>query len=125
MRSVFFTLVLGFIFTVGSSQKDSLSIMWQEYGDGNISLQQLIRWKLTDTTAQSSDTMCIERGHVIGDGAWTTLMYCPPYLIETDTSTILVYPGCNYNSFDCLRCGKYVEEKEKERREVIWKKDSK
>jgi hypothetical protein len=66
--------------------------------------------------------ICAERGHVSGGLFMVTGMYCTPYLIETDSTTIIVYPACNYETFICLRCGKKVTRLEKERRVVIWSK---
>lgn len=67
--------------------------------------------------------MCKERGHISGGVVMKTLMYCEPYTIDTDSTTIMVYPACNYESFICKRCGKYVSQLEKERRVVIWRKE--
>ena len=67
--------------------------------------------------------MCVERGHVSGDMVLKTLMYCSPYIEETDSTTYLVYPACNWESYTCLRCGKYITELEKEVRMLIWKKE--
>lgn len=73
-----------------------------------------------DTTVNK---MCLERGHVSGGVIMKTAMYCTPYSIDTDSTTIMVYPACNYESFTCKRCGKYVSQLEKERRVVIWRKE--
>jgi len=72
-----------------------------------------------DTTINK---MCLERGHVSSGVVSSTLMYCPPYTIDTDSTTIQVYPACNWISFTCKRCGKPVSELEPERRVVIWRK---
>ena len=69
-----------------------------------------------------TDTICVQRGHVQPDVVGTTLLYCPPYLIESDTITIKVYPSCNLLMYTCLRCDKYIEEYEEEQRVVIWRK---
>lgn len=73
-----------------------------------------------DTTVNK---MCQERGHISGSLIMKTLMYCEPYTIDTDSTAIMVYPACNYESFTCKRCGKYVSQSEKERRVVIWRKE--
>lgn len=73
-----------------------------------------------DTTI---NPICKVRGHVCGGVVSTTAMYCEPYTIDTDSTTIRVYPSCNWISYKCARCGQYVSEKEKERREVIWRKE--
>lgn len=70
-----------------------------------------------DTTANK---LCLERGHVLGDVIMRTAMYCSPYVIDTDSTTVMVYPACNYESFTCKRCGKYVSRLEKERRVIVW-----
>lgn len=72
-----------------------------------------------DTTVNK---MCAERGHVSSGVIMSTAMYCPPYTIDTDSTTIQVYPACNWISFTCKRCGKSVSEREQERRVVIWRK---
>ena len=67
--------------------------------------------------------ICLERGHVKGGIVMTTDMYCPPYLVENDSISYMVYPACNYESFTCKRCGKHVSQLEKERRVVLWRKE--
>ena len=67
--------------------------------------------------------ICIERGHVMGGMCETTLMYCEPYLEETDSTTIKVYPGCNWITCNCQRCNKEIVEKERDQRVVIWRKE--
>lgn len=69
--------------------------------------------------------ICKERGHVHGGSSFTTLAYCEPYLIETDSTTIRVYPSCNVVTSSCMRCGDLISEKEKEIREIIWRKNKK
>jgi hypothetical protein len=73
-----------------------------------------------DTTVNK---ICLERGHVSVGVIMKTAMYCTPYSIDTDSTTVMVYPACNYESFTCKRCGKYVSQLEKERRVVIWRKE--
>ena len=84
------------------------------------SFSQKIDTVKIDTTVNK---ICIERGHVSGGVVMKTLMYCAPYSIDTDSTTIMVYPACNYESFTCKRCGKAVSQLEKERRVVIWRKE--
>ena len=67
--------------------------------------------------------LCQERGHISSGLIMATAMYCPPYYIDTDTTTVIVYPACNTETFTCQRCGKQVIQKEEERRVVIWRKD--
>jgi len=75
----------------------------------------------TGAKAQT-DSICLQRGHV-NEGYYSTKMaYCKPYLIESDTVTIQVYPSCNEIKYNCMRCKKNVTEKEKESRIVIWRK---
>ncbi len=69
------------------------------------------------------DSICIERGHVISGIFSETLMYCPPYIIDTDSITIQVYPSCNWRTYKCARCKKQITEREPERRIVIWRKE--
>jgi hypothetical protein len=77
---------------------------------------------LFSITAFSQD-LCAERGHVQSGMVSVTGMYCPPYLIETDSTTVKVYPSCNEYKYVCLRCDQLVIESEPERREVIWRKE--
>lgn len=69
--------------------------------------------------------ICKERGHVCAGAFSSTLAYCPPYLVETDSTSVMVYPACNAISYGCARCGKAVSEMEKEKRVVIWRKKDK
>jgi len=85
-----------------------------------ISLISLVGYGQNDTIVNK---ICQERGHVSGGYVMKTLMYCQPYIVETDSTTIMVYPACNWESYTCIRCGKYVTEKEKEQRVVIWRKE--
>ena len=73
-------------------------------------------------TVDSINKVCAERGHVKGNDMESTLVYSEPYVVDTDSTTVIVYLGGNRISYTCLRCGKRVVEYEKERREVIWKK---
>jgi hypothetical protein len=73
-----------------------------------------------DSTANK---ICKERGHVSGGVVSKTLMYCPSYLVENDSISYVVYPACNYIKYNCMRCGKLVEELEEERKVVIWRKE--
>ena len=66
--------------------------------------------------------ICVERGHVKSGLTMSTSMYCPPYIIDTDSTTIQIYPACNWIYFTCKRCGKSVSEREAERRVVVWRK---
>jgi hypothetical protein len=68
--------------------------------------------------------ICEERGHLPGGFITKTLAYCPPYQIDYDDSTVMVYPACNSITYTCSRCGERVSEREKERRVLIWKKKS-
>lgn len=70
-----------------------------------------------------SPSVCDIKGHVSNGIGSVTLAYCEPYLIDTDTCTIMVYPSCNYMTYSCLRCEKIITEKIPERRVVIWRKE--
>lgn len=72
----------------------------------------------TDTTINK---ICINRGHVASKVISTTSMYCESYVIDTDSTTIIVQPSCNFEWFKCKRCGKQVAQKEKEQRIIIYK----
>ena len=72
--------------------------------------------------SQINDQVCERRGHLSSGVVMVTDAYCPPYYIDTDSTTILVYPSCNSETFICKRCGKYVTQPEKEKRVIIWRK---
>lgn len=72
-----------------------------------------------DTTISN---LCKERGHVCSDIISSTEMYCPSYIIDTDSTTIEVFPACNYITYICKRCRKEITERNKERKVVLWKK---
>ena len=67
------------------------------------------------------DTICAERGHVLAGIAFITAVNCPPYFIDTDSTTVVVYPSCNTIQYNCERCGKKIIEAEKEIKKTIWK----
>ncbi len=95
------------------------------YSFGQINIRDLYKNSqiIYDTlNVDSIYKVCEERGHVPGNGCVTTAMYCPPYLIETDSTTIKVYPKCNSMTCTCIRCGKEITYQEEEYREVIWRK---
>jgi hypothetical protein len=77
-------------------------------------------WKATQDTVVNK--ICAERGHVPAGTMFTTCVYCPPYHIDTDSTTIIVYPACNSSSGTCSRCKNYYSVLGKEYRETIWKK---
>lgn len=66
---------------------------------------------------------CLERGHISNGVIMKTLMYCESYIIDTDNTTIRIFPACNYESYICSRCRKYISELEREQRVVIWRKN--
>ena len=67
---------------------------------------------------------CERRGHVPGGNIMETLIYCPDYIIDYADSTVLVTPSCNWITYKCKRCGEIIEEKEKEIRTVIWRREN-
>lgn len=69
------------------------------------------------------DSICMERGHVSTGSVTSTLAYCPPYTIDTDSTTITVFPACNSYSYTCQRCRRSITEYEKESRIVTWRKE--
>jgi hypothetical protein len=73
-----------------------------------------------DTTVNKT---YLEPWHVKGGVVMTTDMYCPPYLVENDSISYMVYPACNYITYTCQRCKKLIKEQESERRVVIWRKE--
>lgn len=68
---------------------------------------------------------CKERGHVQGGVGSSTSMYCPSYVIDTDSNSIRVYPKCNTTQYICERCNKSVIEGESEERVIIWQRPKK
>lgn len=100
----------------------------------DIKLSTLQNWEETDTSSYQIvskytlkqqlvyDSICKVRGHVPGGTCTTTAAYCPPYLVENDTISYMVYPACNYIRYTCQRCGQYISEREKETITVIWRK---
>ena len=73
-----------------------------------------------DTTINN---LCKERGHILTELNASTSMYCPSYIIDTDSTTIEVFPACNWVTYVCKRCGQEISERNKERRVVLWKKE--
>lgn len=68
-------------------------------------------------------TLCIERGHIPGHTYSTTLMHCPPYIVDTDSTTIKVIPCCNASHSNCARCGATFFHPCEERRIVLWRRE--
>jgi len=86
-----------------------------DFGDKNNLL-----WD-TDTIP---NPICEERGHVQGEGmVMSTLMYNQPYVIDTDSTTVLVQPDSNHYTFRCARCGQLVTVVGRETRTIIWRKE--
>lgn len=103
-----------------------LAFSYSSFGQSNTLTSISEKSDTIDVVAKVDTTVnpiCKVRGHVSGGMVSTTCLYCEPYTIDTDSSTIKVYPACNWISYTCARCGEYVSEKEKERREVIWRKE--
>ena len=75
-----------------------------------------------DTAYWDDFNLCKERGHVKGEVIMITDAYCPPYLTENDSVSIMIYPGCNTITYTCQRCGKIISEPEKEIKVIIWKR---
>jgi hypothetical protein len=74
----------------------------------------------TIDTANVVNVICFYRGHVMGDIYSSTDMYCHPYLDENSVRGYIVYPSCNVLTYNCIRCGDSVREREKERRVLLW-----
>jgi len=91
-------------------------------GSNNISIGNGTNSIAIGRSALDLKSVCEERGHIMPDVVMTTLMYCESYTIDTDSTTILVHPACNYNRYTCNRCGEWVDEQQKERRKIIYKK---
>jgi len=85
----------------------------------SINLFPMENIKLT-SDGKDSTALCQERGHVKGGVMESTMMKAKPYILETDSSTVLITPGVNTITYTCLRCGERVKEKEKETRQILW-----
>lgn len=88
-----------------------------------ITLFLVAGWAFANGQDTITNPLCKERGHVSGGSGTITAMYCGDYLIETDSTTIRVFPACNYYTSYCMRCGHKIVEQEKETRTVIWRKE--
>jgi hypothetical protein len=99
---------------------DTISTLSGIWGDANFTFGGDSLTQMIDT---SKNEICKERGHVCSGVMSSTAMYCFPYIIESDTATIQVYPACNYITYFCARCGKVITEQEPEGRYVIWRKE--
>jgi hypothetical protein len=98
-----------------------LSIMG--FGQDTLQTSNLIYQEVIETADSNAFKLCEKRGHVRSGVYSSTLLYCPSYIIDTDSTTIEVFPSCNWIGYTCSRCGKQISEREKERRIVIWKRD--
>lgn len=68
-----------------------------------------------------ADSLCKKYGHIQGDNTQSTSLFCPSYIIETDSTTEIIYPACNSLIYTCKRCSNLVTEMEKERKFIIKK----
>jgi hypothetical protein len=66
---------------------------------------------------------CLQRGHIKPEVFQMTSLDCGAYIEDTDTTTIMVYPGCNWITYTCVRCGRDIKEKEPTTRITIWRKE--
>jgi len=110
-------IILAFLPTLSFGQYDLI-------GKYSIDSINIASYYSVDTLLLSNiDTthLCNERGHV-KIAYSSTSMYCEPYLEDTDSTSVLVYPACNIIEYYCLRCGEHIKELEKEERVVLWKK---
>jgi len=91
-------------------------------------MRWIIIFLISFTIAQDYNTLedrsyiCKERGHVMTGVMFTTAMYCPPYVIDEDGVSYMVYPACNSTTYTCGRCGKEITETGEETRVIIWEK---
>lgn len=76
----------------------------------------------TSKQIDSLKKVCVERGHIKSGIFSSTLVYCEPVIIDTDSTTVVIYPACNETTYICGRCGQLFTEIEKERRDTTWKK---
>lgn len=69
--------------------------------------------------------LCKDRGHVASYGADTgcepVKLDCPDaYVIDTDTSSVIIYPACGYDVCKCMRCGEKFKIPYEDMVERIW-----
>jgi hypothetical protein len=62
---------------------------------------------------------CSRVGHVASRTSSSTLVNCPPYLVESGDTTFQVYPACNTTTYSCMRCGKSYTLPDKESRIIL------
>ena len=120
------TILLLLISTLSIGQSynwDSIALETQKKLDRNESIVDSISRMEVLNAIKFKENLnikrCEEMGHII------MLTYCIPYLIDTDTTTIRVYPVFNWAGDFCERCGKYFPPSQKEVREIIWRKENK
>lgn len=65
--------------------------------------------------------ICLERGHVLTGTIFRSTAFCPDYIIDTDSTTVLVRPDCNSSWTVCTRCEKVIGFNGTETRKTIWK----
>jgi len=71
---------------------------------------------------EPDSSVCKERGHIKSSFGSSTLMNCPPYIVDYNDSTVMVYPNCNFTTYTCTRCGQEISEGGKESRVTIWRR---
>ena len=126
MKTILLILILAISCSVSAQIPDSLQFI--DYNLSNITLtaegsyyHNLIDSVSSDWIIDGKD-FCEERGHIWGDGQSSTLMYCPPYILDQDTVSYKVYPPCNYFTKTCMRCGTDTAFQEEEVKILIWSK---
>lgn len=66
-----------------------------------------------------ADNTCVERGHIFSNGCRTAVS-CPPYLVDNDSMTLQIFPGCNSFWGICVRCKESVTVYGKNDTVIIW-----
>lgn len=126
MKTIILLLLISTLSFGQSYNWDSIALETQKKLDRNESIVDSIsRMEVLNAIKfkeNLKDKRCEERGHIISQCVPVTLAYCPPYIIETDTTTIRVYPVYSWAGDFCERCGKYFPPSQKEVRETIWRK---
>lgn len=71
----------------------------------------------------AQDSLCKERGHIIGGWIESTAMGCPDKIIEYADSTVLIIRECNHSKTKCKRCGQYFSlPNPPDKRIVLWRR---
>lgn len=87
-----------------------------------ISIQVMVQAQTLKSPLDTvQNKICQERGHVLTGSIVRSTAFCPDYIIDTDSTTVLVRPDCNSSWTICKRCEKIIGFNGTETRKTIWK----